>query len=168
MACLVRELRGQEHRHLGIGRMDARQEARRHVERRELVLGQEAHHLRHRVLEQRRQTADLLPGNVAGVPLRADGLVVELGDLLRSDAVALDESERVGGAARLHARVARREPGVRVGTLGERPRRARRRRTGRREVAPLNQMAVPAVFGPHYAEVGVALHAAPRRQVFAQ
>ena len=52
VARLVGELRGEEHRDLGVGGVDARQEARRHVERRQLVLGEEGHHLTDGALER--------------------------------------------------------------------------------------------------------------------
>jgi hypothetical protein len=184
VASLVGELRRQEHRHLGVGRMDPRQEARRHVERRQLVLGEERHDLPHRPFEGLGQRAHLLPGDVAsGVPLRRHGLVVEGTDLGRCDVIALEERKGIRGTAGLDAGAAGCEAGLGSRALGQRVRREDVRceqtpvaqRQGRRALVRRRARSVRtaahemtiAPFGRLVAaEILVAFDPAPGGQVF--
>jgi hypothetical protein len=123
-------------------RMDAGEESRRHQQRRRLVLDQVGHHLDDRLLDRRRELERRGPVDRARrIPLRGDGLLVELGDAVAPDDLLLVEREVEGERARLDGRSARREPpalrrplddGAFVRRIGEtgspRRRRARARR----------------------------------------
>ena len=95
VARLVDDLRGQEHHDLGEPRVDPRDELRRDVERRVLVLGEVGHDLAHRTLHVDGQLRQVRPRDVArGVPLGPGRLLVERRDVVRPHAVELVHRER--------------------------------------------------------------------------
>src|SRR6267378_4320791 len=119
MTCFIVELRGEELRYLHVSRMNTRQEARRHVKRGKLILGQKGHDLPERSLEGGCERSYLIPGYVArGVPLSGNRLVIELRHFGRCDTVAFVQRKRILRAAGLYLRATRRKPARGIRVLG--------------------------------------------------
>jgi hypothetical protein len=138
---LVRHGDGEQHGDLGVRGVDAREEVGGHVERRELVLGEERHHLREGVLERGRQRGHAIPGDVARrIPRGGDGLVVQLRRLGRDDAVAVEEVEGVDGPAGLYAAAVAQKPVAGSPRTGTAPRRTSAARGRRRAPAAVSRV----------------------------
>jgi len=171
MTRLVRHLDREQLQHLAEVRVHLTQEARRHAQRRVLVLDQERHDLHDGVLDFARELEVGVPGQrLVGIPLAGGGLSVEVRQVVGPQEVLLAQAEVELGRARLERGSARCEPPTRRRTICDCAARVGIGDAGALGAAPAACAVDAALDSPSAAEcmAVMTLRAAPRSEVDAE